>query len=305
MISSMYTRRYLHQASCDIMSIQQNIFISAKLLTVGNYGNIIRVHEKDRYHLHYGRRILHSGGGCQETESLGREDQIHAEKESVTGIQNWQPMAYRPQRPRRLLGTAKERPRRQKIKADFSHYQFTVARVLLAVGSAIAAPLDHATLVPIITCYFADSKSCLNMCQHVSAKRIIGAWVARRVYLMSTKQEDYSIYVLIDPRDNQVRYVGRTTNLEHRYKQHLVPINGSTLEKKNWIQELRQLGLQPLLSVIDSADNRVDASAKETYWIHHYTQTGAILLNQPCVAQREWEKRIADWRKTTQEEDAQ
>lgn len=118
---------------------------------------------------------------------------------------------------------------------------------------------------------------------------------------MSTQQEDYSIYVLVDPRDNQVRYVGRTTNLEQRYKQHLVPINGSTLEKRDWIQELRQLGLQPLLSVIDSADNRADASAKETHWIHHYTQSGAILLNQPCVAQREWGKRIADWRKAKEE----
>lgn len=183
--SSRHQRIYHQQATCDIMSIQQNIYISAKLLTVGNYGNIIRVHEKGRYHLHYGRRILHSRGGCQETESLSREDQIHAEKRSAPRIQNWQPVAYRQERSRRLLGTTEKRPRRQKIKADISHNLGTVARLLLAGGSAIAAALDHATLTPIITCYFTHGKYRLTVLIHVSAKRIIGAKVARRVYNMS------------------------------------------------------------------------------------------------------------------------
>ena len=106
---------------------------------------------------------------------------------------------------------------------------------------------------------------------------------------MEEDSADHSIYTLSDPRDNSIRYVGRTINTDQRYKQHLPPNGPSTLEKRDWLLELRSLGLKPVMTTIDQAKTRQEASTKETEWIHRYTNEGVILLNSVSVKQREWD----------------
>jgi len=68
-----------------------------------------------------------------------------------------------------------------------------------------------------------------------------GAYVLHHASYPSglVREVDYYIYALRDPRDNGVRYVGRTKNLKGRLQQHLYnKSDGSFVHaRREWIQE--------------------------------------------------------------------
>ncbi len=56
------------------------------------------------------------------------------------------------------------------------------------------------------------------------------------------------IYVLVDPRDGAVRYIGKTENIERRYSQHLEH-TGPNSYRKNWLLSLVKQKLKPIVWV--------------------------------------------------------
>ncbi len=87
-----------------------------------------------------------------------------------------------------------------------------------------------------------------------------------------------SIYILIDPRDEEIRYVGLTTQgIKKRLKQHLI-------EKRHhghythWMGKLRRLGLSPRIEVVQEVPREWVAQA-EVYWISHFRDRGCRLVN--------------------------
>lgn len=88
-----------------------------------------------------------------------------------------------------------------------------------------------------------------------------------------------SIYLLLDPRDNTVQYVGQTQNLEQRKRNHLgLTEHGLTgsIRLIRWKQELKELGLAPVLQPVDSSSpEKIDRL--EIRWIAYYRQLGKIL----------------------------
>lgn len=95
----------------------------------------------------------------------------------------------------------------------------------------------------------------------------------------------FYIYTLTDPRDNSIRYVGRTANPKARLTAHINSIPGEgrvTNEgeaKSAWVGNLRSNGLLPIMSIIDEADCKEDCAAKESLWIDSYLNNGCDLLN--------------------------
>lgn len=89
---------------------------------------------------------------------------------------------------------------------------------------------------------------------------------------------DY-IYALCDPRDNRVRYVGKTDNPDRRYKAHL--IEKSRTHRTNWIKSLIALGLKPTLKIIEivSFQSPTEWEAREKYWIAYYRNIYSDLTN--------------------------
>lgn len=93
------------------------------------------------------------------------------------------------------------------------------------------------------------------------------------------------IYILKDPRDNAVRYVGLSYDLVTRYNAHLHTKMDAPRDR--WIAELRALGLKPLLQQVDChpisiANPRADRAAAqrlESLWINHLIRLGMPLLN--------------------------
>lgn len=87
------------------------------------------------------------------------------------------------------------------------------------------------------------------------------------------------IYTLTDPRTNEVRYVGKTVKtLEQRLIAHTGDTRKNT-HRRNWIIQLRRLGLRPLISLIETVADDGDWVAAERFWIAHYRKQGAKLTN--------------------------
>lgn len=60
------------------------------------------------------------------------------------------------------------------------------------------------------------------------------------------------IYVLIDPRDLEVRYVGKTNDPKERYRAHISPhiYMRNNNKKCIWIESLKAQDLKPLMQVM-------------------------------------------------------
>ncbi len=91
-----------------------------------------------------------------------------------------------------------------------------------------------------------------------------------------------TVYVLIDSRDNGVRYVGITGNMSERFRSHL-QCDGSNLAKDRWIQELRDNQLELIMRPLEHADSTQTAKEREQYWIQHYFSLGACLFNREVL----------------------
>ena len=89
----------------------------------------------------------------------------------------------------------------------------------------------------------------------------------------------YTIYKLIDPTDNKVRYIGLTLNdLRMRLKSHLSEPGKS--HKIFWIKKLKKQGLKPIIeSVEENISTYDEACQREIYYINHFKSLGFDLTN--------------------------
>lgn len=89
-------------------------------------------------------------------------------------------------------------------------------------------------------------------------------------------KKTYYIYGLIDPISKEIKYVGQTTNIERRYKQHLFNSKISQKEEKyNWIEDLKSKGLKIEIVILEKiiTDKVKNALEIEQKWtsLHHKT----------------------------------
>lgn len=107
------------------------------------------------------------------------------------------------------------------------------------------------------------------------------------------------IYGLSDPRNDQLRYVGATINLQERYYGH---INDKRRTRKvNWIKSLKKNNLKPEMFVIEEVDDSVWEES-ERFWIAYFRYIGADLTNltdggdKPTLTKEQREKLSAQLR---------
>ena len=68
---------------------------------------------------------------------------------------------------------------------------------------------------------------------------------------------DILIYGLVDPRTNEIRYVGKTTQtLNKRLSQHLCSNKKHNPHKFNWINQLKTLNLKPTIILIETCNDK-------------------------------------------------
>lgn len=88
------------------------------------------------------------------------------------------------------------------------------------------------------------------------------------------------IYILIDPRDNEIRYVGKTIqSLSDRLCGHRSEARrGEKNWRSNWVRQLLRLGYDPRIVLVQEVP-RSDWNAAENYWIGYYRSIGCRLTN--------------------------
>jgi len=89
-----------------------------------------------------------------------------------------------------------------------------------------------------------------------------------------------NIYALIDPRDDAVRYIGKTKfSIEVRLKSHIkLAKRGKMFPVCKWIRNLLDLHRMPLVKLLEGFCH----PDREMYWIDFYVHKGVKLLN--CTA---------------------
>lgn len=87
-----------------------------------------------------------------------------------------------------------------------------------------------------------------------------------------------SVYVLIDPRNGQVRYVGVTSNPKQRLRDHIRTAKKEKHHRATWINSLLSEGLTPVMDIIDETNNE-EWQQCEIAWIAHYRGLGYDLVN--------------------------
>jgi len=111
------------------------------------------------------------------------------------------------------------------------------------------------------------------------------------------------IYGLLDPRNGELRYVGKSTSGFRRVRNHTAVSNlKPSTKKNNWIKSLLSQGLAPKGVVLEECSNRDSLPELEKLAIAHYRSQGFDLLNHTdggegtCgrVMPEESRKRIAE-----------
>lgn len=85
------------------------------------------------------------------------------------------------------------------------------------------------------------------------------------------------IYVLVDPRDGDVRYVGQTRNtLRRRLSDHARGVG--SCYRAYWVQSLVRTGWKPIIRLLQCVLES-EANAAERYWISFLKTHGCRLVN--------------------------
>lgn len=90
------------------------------------------------------------------------------------------------------------------------------------------------------------------------------------------------IYGLYDPRDNQLRYVGKANNPERRLDAHIreakLEKRGQSSHKNNWLRKLLKNNLYPVLKILEEVDAK-NWKKHEITWIETSRKNNTKLVN--------------------------
>lgn len=96
------------------------------------------------------------------------------------------------------------------------------------------------------------------------------------------------IYCLLDPRDDKVCYVGKTSVGVKRPLMHLTKSHSDKVN--DWVSKIRSLKLEPKISIIEYTSHQ-QLENKERFWINHFKRINPDLLNiQIYTTNRIYEK---------------
>lgn len=89
----------------------------------------------------------------------------------------------------------------------------------------------------------------------------------------------WTIYSLVDPRTDKVRYVGCTTDVADRFNIHILHCRRVDSACTRWLVELLDLQLLPKLQLLEEGSG-AGFMLREAYWIQQFKAAGEDLTNK-------------------------
>jgi hypothetical protein len=109
-----------------------------------------------------------------------------------------------------------------------------------------------------------------------------------------------TVYGLVDPLSQQIRYIGQTVNVVTRYDCHKANSKGTWLG--SWVDTLRTMNATPEFIIIEEGIDRTSADESELFWIHYFHSLGAKLLNTAGIPEHHnWSSNTGSKRPTYEE----
>ncbi len=93
--------------------------------------------------------------------------------------------------------------------------------------------------------------------------------------------DDWSVYILVDPRDSRIYYVGCSQSPKIRLTQHIAMARSepkANPRKAEWLNNLWRCGFRPLMIEIECV-NYWHHLEREFHWIVTLAENGAPLTN--------------------------
>jgi group I intron endonuclease len=90
--------------------------------------------------------------------------------------------------------------------------------------------------------------------------------------------ETVFIYVLIDPKSNQIKYVGKTTDIKRRLRRHISERFLHDSYKDRWIRKIVDSNVLPEIEIIDEVD-KSNWGYWEKFYISYFKSIGCLLTN--------------------------
>jgi predicted GIY-YIG superfamily endonuclease len=150
-----------------------------------------------------------------------------------------------------------------------------VAKRLLGVGSHTMTTLLATGELPFIENPFNRRQKLIRL-SDLHRIRELGVPADSTIHHTVTT---WIIYALIDPRDDTIRYVGRTIETKRRLQQHLQEVSINK-RKEKWLRELRKLGMTRRMEILEALECiAAEAEKRETDWIRYLLSIGTPLLN--------------------------
>lgn len=88
------------------------------------------------------------------------------------------------------------------------------------------------------------------------------------------------IYVLKDPRDGAIRYVGKSVDSARRYKRHIYEARKGRHDsaRMRWLRELLEAGYEPIMEVVETVEGN-GWPERERWWMEKFLDDGCDLTN--------------------------
>lgn len=92
--------------------------------------------------------------------------------------------------------------------------------------------------------------------------------------------KEYVVYLIIDPVTEEPFYVGQTSNLERRQRQHLGRANHDCKRAAAKIAQILDAGMTPAFKVVDTCDSEKASLDAEKKWVEHCAARGITVWNR-------------------------
>lgn len=102
------------------------------------------------------------------------------------------------------------------------------------------------------------------------------------------------VYVLIDPRDLQIKYVGSTVcRLCTKLATHLYDSKSHNHPASKWIRELLSQNLKPSIEAIETHSDELEMRRDEEFYIRYFSFIGVPLLNTTFLRKPKRKERLS------------